>query len=551
MKLTDNLVTRLDTFGTALCSALSLIGSLMVIISFLLVKTTSTKPRAARLILNLAMTDCLWFSASLIQALFWVFTGDYGDPGKVPVGVCYVCSPLVTLSRLSSLLWTCVIAFEAVQACSKRKWLTEVEESRYYDYAYFAFVYVFAIPGALLAIIKQHTGEHSLGCEPDYEKLGKWYEVMFTELIPIAIGFSINVYAFFQVRKCMSSRAFPRSVRKRRKRVMYHYIVVCMLCWAPTIAFYILEICGIHSPLLEVLSRILLYTTGFFNFLVFGMQDPHLNRSFRRAMQLMGLGFCVGVTADTNLRRSSREKTVMFENAEKTNADISKDKRTVYRYRRLSREDKALLYESRPDLNIKDHGGMKEPLLNSRQRRAARGPCIVDRTDGKMISRTVPLDRTAEQDPKREVKFANCSAPRSNDKHPKTSDVAFSNNQENEAISTASDDEYFDARDDIPTAQSFQSREGGSATTGVNDVESAQTKDGVPVESIYTPHVPLDQRESVLQQGGRGSDISVRSVASERDSIFNADNEDEDSSSEDDEEDAETDLVGSLLSWVF
>eukprot|EP00602_Paraphysomonas_sp_CaronLab_P008982 CAMPEP_0185023100 /NCGR_PEP_ID=MMETSP1103-20130426/5792_1 /TAXON_ID=36769 /ORGANISM="Paraphysomonas bandaiensis, Strain Caron Lab Isolate" /LENGTH=168 /DNA_ID=CAMNT_0027555523 /DNA_START=1283 /DNA_END=1789 /DNA_ORIENTATION=+ len=168
-----------------------------------------------------------------------------------------------------------------------------------------------------------------------------------------------------------------------------------------------------------------------------------------------------------------------------------------------------------------------------------------------MISRTVPLDRTAEQDPKREVKFANCSAPRSNDKHPKTSDVAFSNNQENEAISTASDDEYFDARDDIPTAQSFQSREGGSATTGVNDVESAQTKDGVPVESIYTPHVPLDQRESVLQQGGRGSDISVRSVASERDSIFNADNEDEDSSSEDDEEDAETDLVGSLLSWVF
>mmetsp|Transcript_16927 Transcript_16927/g.25527 ORF Transcript_16927/g.25527 Transcript_16927/m.25527 type:complete len:542 (+) Transcript_16927:49-1674(+) len=541
MKLSDNLVTRLDTFGTALCSALSLLGSLIVILSYCLVKTSSSKPRAARLILNLALADCVWFSASFIQALFWVFEGDYGEPGKVPVGVCYVCSPLVTLSRISSLLWTCVIAFEAVQAVSKRKWLTEVEESRYYDYAYVSFVYIFAMPGALLAIIKQHTGEHSLGCEPDYEKLGKWYEVMFTELIPIAIGFSINVYAFFQVRKRMSSRAFPRSVRKRRKRVMYHYIVVCMLCWAPTIVFYILEISGIHSPLLEVLSRILLYTTGFFNFLVFGMQDPHLNRSFLRAMQWMGLGFCVGVSADTNLNRSFKEKTVMFENAEKTNADISKDKRTVYRYRRLSREDKALLYESRPDLNIKDRDGAKEPLLGHRQRRAARGPCVIDKTDGKMISRTRPIGRDVQDSPNQNAKTFTTSSEGKPDQQEVKSDVKPLQTTAPDIVSTVSEGEFYTVRDSISLSCTTRSETSSTAAGTNRDVEQGHDNESMEPSSTGSCE---ESRE-------RESESSTRSVTTDRDSIFNADNEEEESSSDDDEDESEIDIVGNLLSWVF
>lgn len=83
------------------------------------------------------------------------------------------------------------------------------------------------------------------------------------------------------------------------------------------------------------------------------MQDPHISRSFKRVFQLIGLGCIVGVSKDTNLKRNHIEKTVMFENAEKTNADIAKDKKTVYRYHRLSKEDKAELYRLRPDLNTK------------------------------------------------------------------------------------------------------------------------------------------------------------------------------------------------------
>lgn len=80
-----------------------------------------------------------------------------------------------------------------------------------------------------------------------------------------------------QVRSHMSKREFPQSVRKRRKRIMYHYVIVCILCWAPTIFTYLLEICQVHSPVMEIVARASLYSSGFFNFLVFGMQvlcDP-------------------------------------------------------------------------------------------------------------------------------------------------------------------------------------------------------------------------------------------------------------------------------------
>lgn len=351
--LSEGLTIRLDTFGTAICSTLSLIGSLIVIFSYLFVKTITNKPRSARIIFNLACADCIWFTSSLIQSIFWTFTGGYGEPGKVPVALCFILSPLVTVSRMSSLMWTCIIAHEAVQSVYKRKWVTEAESTKYHDYKYFLFVYTISLPGGILAIAKQHSTNHGFGCEPDYEKLGEWYEIMFTELIPIICGFLFNIFAFIQVRSKMSSRAFPRSVRKRRKRVMYHYVIVCIICWIPTIIFYSLEVFGFHSAFLEVFSRVCLYTTGFFNCLVFGMQDPHISRSFKHAFQLIGLGCIVGVSGDTNLKRNGVEKTVMFENAEKTNADIAKDKKTVYRYHRLSREDKAELYRLRPDLNIK------------------------------------------------------------------------------------------------------------------------------------------------------------------------------------------------------
>lgn len=110
----------------------------------------------------------------------------------------------------------------------------------------------------------------------------------------------------------------------------------------------------------------------------------------------IGLGFCCGVTDDTNLRRNSREKTVMFENAEKVNADISKDKRTVYRYHRLSREDKADLYTHRPDLNTKDKSHLlKQPLMADHKRESRKSRGVVLGQDGQPIKSSMKKTKTA------------------------------------------------------------------------------------------------------------------------------------------------------------
>jgi hypothetical protein len=262
--------TTLNVYGTFIFSALSLLGSILVIFSYIIARTIS-KPRAARLILNLAIADFVWFLTSFVQASIWVMGGN---PGQVPANLCYICGPLVNLGRLSSLLWTSVVAFEVLQSVKKSKWATEVEKSEYYDLGYFVVIYVLSSPGAIFNIYKQHESSDNgnLGCDPGYEAIGTWYVVLFTELIPIMLGFSFNVFVFAEVHRRMSTRKYPQSVRKRRKRIMYHYLLVCIICWLPTIAHYGFELAHVHSVSLQVISRCSLYSTGFLNFLVFGMQ---------------------------------------------------------------------------------------------------------------------------------------------------------------------------------------------------------------------------------------------------------------------------------------
>ena len=309
------------------------------------------QPRAAQLIRNLAIADFAWFFVSLIESILWL-SNNY----DVPDWLCYICSPIVIFFRMASLIWTCCISFDVLISVNKRKWIYNSSHSSdwlQYDNIYFIVVLLFALPGALLNLIKQHLtkDKSDLGCAPSYESLGLWYEVFFTELLPWFIGFFFNVIVFLLVRHRMSLKAFPQSVRKRRRRIMYHYIVVCLLCWSPTIAFYLVMILHKTVPALEIVSRSSLYLTGFFNFLVFGMQDPHLKKSFAT---IVSLGRRV-------LNIKEVDKSVMFEESTITyNADLSKNKRSIYKYNKLTKEDKEILYEARPDLDP----NIVEPLLS-------------------------------------------------------------------------------------------------------------------------------------------------------------------------------------------
>lgn len=358
----DNL-TDATIWSTFMCSLLSLLGSMLVVTSYMIARLTA-RPQTAALISNLSITDFFWFLSSLIQSSYWISGND------VPDQLCYICSPVVNFTRMASLIWTCAISFDVLMSVQKRKWLWRGEENGWkeYRFRYYMSVAVFSVPGAIFNVYKQHSGDSSLGCNPGYEELGGGTVVFFTELLPIVVGFFTNLYVFFQVRARMAAKAFPLSVRKKRRKIMYHYIIVCIVCWTPTMVFYISELSGIHSALLEVLSRISLYLTGFFNFLVFGMQDPHLKRSLMVALYIFGFGW-------GDLKTTAVDKTVMFGGDLSENADVAKDKKAIYRYHKLTKEDKLALYSARPDLDPKTQYAranstrkFTEPLLSTEDR---------------------------------------------------------------------------------------------------------------------------------------------------------------------------------------
>ena len=368
--------------STFLCSLFSVFGSCLVILSYKIINLNN-KPRAAKLIFSLAITDFLWFSASLIESSIWLFSDI-----SVSVGLCYVVAPLIIFARMASLIWSCLISFDVLMTVNKRKWGVHVNTmngdsvsnwtkclqllytDNYFNYC-FAVIALLALPGALIDIVKQGQSSEALGCSPDYEPLGKWYEVFFTELLPILLGFVFNFWVYCTVRSKMRLKAYPQSVRKRRRRIMYHYILVTIVCWFPTILHYFIAICGVDNDAVVIIARSSLYSTGFFNFLVFGLQDPYLRQSFRF---IYTLGCCYnknqnqitsggtsppvspgrkrGTATFTKTSTINIDKIVMFEEATISGkADISKDKKSVYKYNKLSKEDKELLYKNRPDLN--------------------------------------------------------------------------------------------------------------------------------------------------------------------------------------------------------
>ena len=68
MSIQYDMVTSWDMWVTFVCSALSLLGSAAVIVSYMVTKSTAN-PRAAQLICNLALTDFVWFLSAFVQTI--------------------------------------------------------------------------------------------------------------------------------------------------------------------------------------------------------------------------------------------------------------------------------------------------------------------------------------------------------------------------------------------------------------------------------------------------------------------------------------------------
>lgn len=81
----------------------------------------------------------------------------------------------------------------------------------------------------------------------------------------------------------------------------------------------------------------------------------YLKRSMQLCLESICCGFSFGRPVGQTLLNNHLEKIVMFAEEDKLNADIIKDKKSMYRNHRLSREDKKSLYKLRPDLNLKSN----------------------------------------------------------------------------------------------------------------------------------------------------------------------------------------------------
>ena len=156
--------------------------------------------RAAYLIFHLAISDLIWFLSALLQSSFWLF----GEDGSVPAALCFICSPLIIFTRISSLMWTCIISYNVLCNVNKqyrtgRKADEPLSDSRT-RLRYCLAVFAVAIPGAALNIAKKcEIGAPSdMGCKPGYEALELWYIFVFTAF-PIFVGFCINVFVYCQV----------------------------------------------------------------------------------------------------------------------------------------------------------------------------------------------------------------------------------------------------------------------------------------------------------------------------------------------------------------
>jgi hypothetical protein len=220
----------IEAILTGVLSFLSVMGSMLVLLSYIIAARVGTPKIASRLIRNLAVSDLVWFLATAIISTIWIFGAADGYPGAVPDEVCYITSPLVGFGRMSSLFWTCCISIDLLQSISRRSKnrkvsissavkreetpITTTASAEMYYFFYYLFVVLLSLPGPVLTVIIQHTTNSSnLGCDAGYEEMGDWFIVTAVEVLPIFFGISIIICVFIQIRAKMASRFYPQSVR--------------------------------------------------------------------------------------------------------------------------------------------------------------------------------------------------------------------------------------------------------------------------------------------------------------------------------------------------
>lgn len=486
----------LESSVTLCCCALSLLGSILVLSSYAIAASGTSRNIAADLIKNLSACDLIWFTVAGSEAIIWLtVSGKNGhESGQVPAEYCYVAAPLGNYARMASLMWTCCISYDVLMATVYRNWYREMSRTKVQKYrvGYHLFVNFWALPQLLGTAILQQDYQSDddgvYGCRAETESgVPNW--LVSIEFVPILLGLAFNIIVLWRVSGRMKKRRYPLSVRKRRKRIMYYYVLAALICWLPTVILYILSLVGQSYVALDLISRGLLYSSGLVNFIIFGMNDPHLLKSFRIVLSKLGCSCLIRAEARGVPAKYDWEvKNVMFADDREGNADRNKGKTHIMRYGRLSRSDKEALYHHRPDLNhsSKDRKARK----SSTAEESLSEPLLADDEDGDQKTLESLIATTG----------AGQSAP-------VQSEVSNRSVSDSTVLSGDVGGSSSDSSVSTQTLQSIETKSTFSTLT------QSSTGSGANVKYSETPATPVQQQP----KGGVTFDTPANIVASEMD----------------------------------
>lgn len=195
---------------------------------------------------------------------------------------CTALSGAIGFFMTFSVLWPSVVCFDLLQNTRDPRWRWDSPQK-------IERTYLAVIGGlAFLAVIAVVVHAKSDYCLVDqYTPPTEFTGVILEFVLPL-VAFVFNAAVIIVVRRSLGNE-MPFSVRTRRRRQMHNYVLVWCFCWGPFLVNAIFcAICqhGRYEDarrLLFFIRNLSLYSTGWLDLLVYGLQNAWLKRSLRMA----------------------------------------------------------------------------------------------------------------------------------------------------------------------------------------------------------------------------------------------------------------------------
>jgi hypothetical protein len=316
----------------------SCIASLCMIVTYI-----CQISKAPRLLFWLFLANFGWFTA-LTVLYSWLFHGSISAKWD-----CTILTSVVLFFMTFSVLWPSVICFDLLQNTRDPRWRWDSPqrvEQRYLGIicaiSFFAAMIILLNPGKEYCKVDEYT--------PPSKTAG----VILEFVIPMG-AFIFNAVVIMIVRRSLG-KEMPFSVRTRRRRQMHNYVLVWCFCWGPYLINAIYSFANMEAKKINhwllIIRNLSLYSTGWLDLIVFGLQNAWLKRSLRMACDRCRMTniFCMDDVQASYLK-NTKDKVVNFDPSIVESTPQYSSKEYVMR-KRLSRHERMMLYRERPDLDM-------------------------------------------------------------------------------------------------------------------------------------------------------------------------------------------------------